>query len=75
MALSLLPPPEILRFEGVEYQVPQFLGLSHSFFLPTLNPEEAFKVISKHYSGLGYKLTWTDRIEQDLLGIRVWRLL
>lgn len=75
MALSLLPPPEILKFEGIEYRVPQFLGLNHSFFLPTLDPEAAFKVVAKHYLELGYKLTWTDRIEQNLLGIRVWRVL
>lgn len=74
MVQSLLLP-ETLKFEGVEYHIPPFLGVNYSFFLPTLNPEAAFKAVNKHYSPQGYKLTWVERIEQNLLGIRVWRLL
>jgi hypothetical protein len=75
MVQSLLQPPEILKFENVEYRVPPTLGLNHSFFMPTLNTDVAFKAVTKHYSQHGYKLVWAERIEQDQLGIRVWRML
>ena len=70
-----LHPPDVLRVRGVRYHVPPLLKLNESFFLPVLKPKAAYAAVSKHYARQGYKMVWEERIENGLLGIRVWRIV
>lgn len=67
--------PDVLHYRGVDYQLPVELDIGQSFFLPTLRPKGVFTLVEKHYRGRAYRLTWEERIERALLGIRVWRVL
>lgn len=58
---------------GVEYKVPVMLDRNESFFLPTLRPKGMFNVVNKHYKDYDYELVWEERVEEGVLGIRVWR--
>ena len=71
---QVLVPGDSLVINGVTYKVPPTLALNSSFFLPTLNSAAAFGKVMQHYRPQGYKLAWNERIEQDTLGIRVWRV-
>lgn len=71
---QVLVPQATLVIGGVTYKIPPTLAPNSSFFLPTLNGAVAFGKVSQHYRPQEYKLMWNERIEQDTLGIRVWRV-
>ncbi len=47
--------------------------VGQSFFMPTLDTQGATRAVQRHYSYQEYKVVTSERIESDLLGIRVWR--
>jgi hypothetical protein len=66
--------PETIRIDGVDYKLPQWLEIGHSFFAPCVDPSRALPRIEWHYSGMGWKLRHAARIERGLYGVRVWRV-
>lgn len=68
-------PSKTLMIKGARYRIPEALGVGYSFFLPCLKHKATFAAVTKAYSKEGYKFTWADRIEDGMLGIRVWRVL
>lgn len=60
---------------GATLLIPKVLGIGHSFFVPALKPKVTFGLISNSYSAQNYKLTYEERIEIGVLGIRIWRVL
>jgi hypothetical protein len=68
-------PPEVLRINGAAFLVPAYLGLNHSFFIPSLKHKRTFAGVLQHYASEEYTLIWEERIEQGVLGIRVWRVV
>lgn len=59
----------------VRYNVPVELERNTSFFVPTLRPKGMFRAVRKHYQKYKYELVWEERIEEGVLGIRVWRVV
>ncbi len=51
------------------------MAVNDSFFLPTLTPKKAFTAVSRYYSKKKYRMTYVERIESGMLGIRVWRVV
>jgi hypothetical protein len=51
------------------------LAPGQSFFLPTLKGEYLAEKVKARYAQRGMRMTHEERIEADLLGIRVWRML
>lgn len=72
---QLLAPNNVITVKGVQYQVPPLLGINHSFFMPCLKCRDTYAAVAKYYTRSGYKLVWAEKIEQGVLGIRVWRVL
>lgn len=71
---SLINPTEILEINSAVFRVPRTLHVGHSFFLPSLKHQKTFNAVRLHYYNLAYTLTWAERIEGGVLGIRVWRV-
>ncbi len=65
--------PEVATIRGVRYRLPQWLEPGQSFFVPCLEARSMAWVLVHRYSRVGFKLTWAERIEDGMLGIRVWR--
>lgn len=59
----------------VEYQLPEWLEIGQSFFLPTLKSDELVTKVRARYAARGIQVVHETRIEADHLGIRVWRVL
>ena len=74
MPKELLKKTKRMTVLGVSYYLPAELGIGHSFFIPSLKHKDTFEEIQRCYKVAGYTLTWEERIENDLLGIRVWRV-
>lgn len=55
------------------FKVPRTLDVGHSFFLPSLKHSVTFNAVCLHYRNFSYDLTWAERVESGVLGIRVWR--
>jgi hypothetical protein len=53
--------------------LPQWLEPGQSFFVPCLEARSMAWVLVHRYSRVGFKLTWAERIEDGMLGIRIWR--
>jgi hypothetical protein len=64
-----------LVHRGTEYQLPQWLEIGQSFFLPTLKSDELITKVKARYAARGIQVVHEMRIEADHLGIRVWRVL
>jgi len=64
-----------LVHRGAEYQLPQWLEIGQSFFLPTLKSDELITKVKARYAARGIQVVHEMRIEADHLGIRVWRVL
>lgn len=64
-----------LVHRGAEYQLPQWLEIGQSFFLPTLKSDELGSRVKARYAARGIQVVHEMRIEADHLGIRVWRVL
>lgn len=58
-----------------EYQLPEWLEIGQSFFLPTLKSDELITKVKARYAARGIQVVHETRIEADHLGIRVWRVL
>jgi hypothetical protein len=71
---SLLNPSDTLEINSAKFKVPRTLGIGYSFFLPALKGQAAFLAVRSHYRIFDYQLTWDERIEDEVLGIRVWRV-
>lgn len=65
--------PEIAVIRGVAYYLPQWMEPGQSFFVPCLDARSMGTAMTIRYSRMGWKLAWAERIEEGLLGIRVWR--
>lgn len=65
--------PEIAVIRGVKYRLPQWMEPGQSFFVPCLDARSMGFVMATRYSRLGWKTAWAERIEQGMLGVRVWR--
>lgn len=68
------PPRETIRINGAEFLVPYRLQVGQSFFIPALNYRKTISVVSPFYRRKGYKMTYQERIEVGVLGIRAWRV-
>jgi hypothetical protein len=66
--------PETLRIDGVEYKLPQWLEVGHSFFVPCLDPDRIWPRIEWHYNGMGWRFKYLTHVERNLCGMRVWRV-
>jgi hypothetical protein len=64
-----------LAHNGAEYCLPEWLAPGQSFFLPTLKGEYLAEKVKARYAQRGMRMTHEERIEADLLGIRIWRVL
>lgn len=64
----------VVSIRGASVKVPLGLGIGHSFFVPSLKPQDTYGRIYEYYLGEGYSLTYEERIEHGVLGIRVWRV-
>lgn len=60
-----------LRIKGARFNLPDALVPHQSFFIPCLKHKETFAAIERHYRNM-YPLVWAERIENGMLGIRVW---
>ena len=69
-------PPEFIEVEGHRLWVPlRRMRVGSSIFVPCLTPahgRKPFEAICKEFS---VKFAYRERIENDLVGIRVWRVL
>lgn len=65
---------DVVEIRGASIRIPLGLGIGHSFFIPSLKPKETYAYIVRHYYGEEYTLAYEERIEQGVLGIRVWRV-
>lgn len=61
--------------EGIEYRI-KWLSMERgeSFFIPCLNFAKAKQEISKQARLRGFKVLVKGKIENNLRGLRVWRL-
>lgn len=64
-----------LRIDGVTYRLPEWLDEGYGFFMPCLSPAKTAQAVRKHYAPLKIRLEYVERIESDLLGIRIWRVV
>lgn len=69
------PLPKALVVDNVEYRVPEWMEVGHSFFVPCLNHKKMMQAVSKHYAIRGFKFTHAEDTYKNILGIRVWRVL
>lgn len=67
-------PNDLLVIKGAVFQVPVDLGLHNSFFIPALRPKETANAVTRHYSAYEFKFVWAQRVENGVLGIRLWRV-
>ena len=74
MNWSLINPSDTLYINSAVFKVPRTLDIGHSFFLPALKHQATFNAVRLHYHNLSYDLTWAERVENGVLGIRVWRV-
>lgn len=66
-------PEEVIVINGAQYRMPQWLDVGTSIFLPSVNHRMTYAAV-REWAPWGWKLTWRERIEGGLLGIRVWRI-
>ncbi len=64
--------PTPLYHKGARFELPATLSPYQSFFVPSLKHKETFAEITRYYSRYSYPLIWAERIEEGVLGIRVW---
>jgi hypothetical protein len=68
----------LLAFEssGVVYTIDlDKLVLGASFFIPAMNTSKVQRVIKMKQHSLGMRFLVQERVEQGILGVRVWRML
>jgi hypothetical protein len=64
---------EYLKINGALVAIPPKLEVGHSFFVPSIKHKDTYNAVGITYRKYGYALTWAERIERGVLGIRVWR--
>lgn len=64
-----------VRIKGVGYAIPKKLFIGDSFFVPTIDRALAIRTIAQRLERFGYEIKGEERIENGLLGVRLWRVL
>jgi hypothetical protein len=64
-----------MRIHGISfYVVWELFGVGTSFFIPCLDANEARKKVKEVANRLGYKIVTKSVIEENIKGLRVWRV-
>lgn len=64
-----------MRIDGVDYTLDwKDFTVGSSFFVPCLHDEEARETINRKMTRLGYKVLIKVVVEDDIRGLRVWRI-
>jgi len=70
-----LPPPAPLSYEEPVWIFPfPGMGIGDSFFIPTMQPAYMAYVIDTAAKKQGLKVKTYTRTEDDVLGVRAWRI-
>lgn len=64
---------DIMELDGVKYELPQWLEIGTSFFIPALNLRKTVNAIGEHYKKAEFILTYAQWVEQGIWGVRFWR--
>ena len=69
------PPQPTLPYEEPVWIFPfPGMGIGDSFFIPTMQPAYLSYVIDTAAKKQGYKVKVYTRTEEDVLGVRAWRI-
>ena len=64
-----------MRIHGISFNVVwELFGVGTSFFIPCLDANEARKKVKEVANRLGYKIVTKSVIEENIKGLRVWRV-
>lgn len=64
-----------MRIHGISFNVNwEKFGVGYSFFIPCLDPEEARKQVKRTAKRLGFAIKTKVTIEENVKGLRVWRV-
>jgi hypothetical protein len=66
---------EVLQIDGVEYNLPFYLQVGESIFLPGLAHQRMFRAVIQFYKPRNIKLVYRQWVDCGALGIRVWRVV
>jgi hypothetical protein len=64
-----------MQIDGVDYKLDwEGFSIGSSFFIPCINDKDARERIVRKMSRLGYRVVIKLVIEDDIRGLRVWRV-
>ena len=64
-----------MQIDGVEYSIDwENFTVGSSFFVPCIHDEDGRQRIERKMNRLGYKVLIKVVIEDDIRGLRVWRI-
>ena len=64
-----------MRVHGISFNVNwEEFGVGYSFFIPCLDPEHALEEVKKTTNRLGFGIQTRVVIEENIKGLRVWRV-
>ena len=64
-----------MRIHGISFNVNwEKFGVGYSFFIPCLDPDEAEKQVKRTAKRLGFTIKTKVTIEENVKGLRVWRV-
>lgn len=64
-----------MEVHGISFNVDWAkFGVGYSFFIPCLDPEHALKEIKKTTDRLGFTIKTKVVVEENVKGLRVWRI-
>lgn len=64
-----------MRVHGISFNINwEKFGVGYSFFIPCLDPEEARKQVKRTAKRLGFTVKTKVTIEENVKGLRVWRM-
>ena len=69
------PLPRALIVDGVEYRVPEWMEVGHSFFIPCLNHKRMYQAVLRHYTIRKWEFAQESTTDKNIWGIRVWRVV
>lgn len=72
--MKKLPPLNLLYEEPVWIFPFSGMGVGDSFFIPTMQPAYMAYVIDTSAKKLGMKMKVYTRTEEEVLGVRAWRI-
>lgn len=64
-----------VQVRGVAYAIPKTLFIGDSFFVPTIDRALTIRTVSQRLERFGYTIKGEERIENGVLGVRLWRVL